>query len=253
MKAIRLILLMWFLSFNSFAQSTTPKMIEADLLKAYKRIEYWNRGSDAVGDSLAAANELFEKKLKYYAIKYPFTISQKFQTLLPKIYISSSEDGLFRIYSWDTWEGGTMHDFNSLFQYKVGDKVMLFNIERKEGEPSYYYPNIYTLKANRKTYYLATYSGVYSTKDCGNGIQIFGIENGKLKNDIQLIKTQSGMHNKLYYDYNFASVVDWKVRPSIQFDNNANIIKLPVVDHKGSVTHKNITYKFTGKYFEKVK
>jgi hypothetical protein len=89
----------------------------------------------------------------------------------------------------------------------------------------------------------------------GNGLQIFDIENEKLNQDLKLIKTASGLHSKLYYDFDFFSVVDipYGKRPTIYFDAATQTIHVPVVVDKGKVTNRYITYKFTGQYFEKVK
>jgi hypothetical protein len=95
----------------------------------------------------------------------------------------------------------------------------------------------------------------------GAGIRVFRIADGKLE-DVNLIKTKTGFHNNLYYYYNFFSVVDWKVngkivdwkhRPKPFFDEVNKTIKLPLVGEDEMVKHQFITYKFTGKYFEKVK
>ena len=84
-------------------------------------------------------------------------------------------------------------------------------------------------------------------------MQVFTIENGKLIDDIKLIKNNSGLHNQLYYDYDLLARVYLKVKPSIYFDDVSNTIFVPLVDGNGKVTNKYITYKFTGQYFEKVK
>lgn len=244
----------------------TPASIEADLLKSLKKIHYWrdysrqpHNGKTTVSpdDSLAKWNDDFELKLKRYTSLYPFTIDQKF-SLLEKNHVDivSSSDGKFRIYSWDTWLGGTQHDFENVFQYKVDNKT-ISNYEPadsvEEGRPTYWFSSLFTLKTKDKTYYLGAYNGIYSTKDAGQGIKVYAIENGRLNDDVKIIKTQSGLHNKIYYDYDFFSVVDWKVRPSIYFDPKTETIHIPVVEANGKVTHGYIIYKFTGEYFERVK
>ena len=105
-----------FISTNIFAQ--TPKAIEDDLYKSFAKIDYKSEDN-------TKANDVFGKKLKLYAEKYPFTIDQKFESLKKEhLDISTSSDGLFRIYSWDTWNGGTTHYFESVFQYKSGGKTI---------------------------------------------------------------------------------------------------------------------------------
>ena len=140
-------------------------------------------------------------------------------------------------------------------QYKVGNatKAILLTSDQDNYIPLY--NNLYTFKTSSKTYYLGIYNTVYSTKDAGTGIRVFSIENGKLNSDIKLIKTQSGLKSKIYYSYDFFSVVDiaFELRPTITFDAVTNTIKIPLVNGDGKVTNKFITYKFNGTYFEKVK
>jgi len=250
---------------NSFAQ--TPKEIEADLLRSFNKINYWAKksradttGNTSMEDSLENANEIFAKKIKWYTVKYPSTIKQDFNSLKKeRLDIFTSADGLFRIYSWETWLGGTMRDFANVLQYKTAENVQsvyLHNLMSDDSEPYIpFYTSLYTFKVGLKTYYMGVYGCIYSTKDVGDGIQVFAIENGKLNTGVKIIKTASGLHSKIYYDYNFFSVVDipYGKRPTIQFDSATQSIQVPLVSGDGRVTHKFIIYKFTGKYFEKVK
>ena len=248
-----------FVSFSSFAQS--PKSIESDLYKSFQKIDDWkahqNESSAAGNGSLEKANADFAQKLKKYTSLYPFTITQKFTSLTAAhLAIAGSSDGLFRIYSWDTGLGGTMHDFDNVFQYKVNNKPLSgYNPadSAEEGHPTFSFSNIYTFKANDKTYYLAVYNGIFSSKDVGQGIRVFAIENGKLNDNVKLIKTKTGFRSNLFYDYDFFSVVDWKVRPSIFFYDASKTILVPLVDSTRQMTHKYIAYKFGGRYFERVK
>ncbi|WP_374949042.1 hypothetical protein [Mucilaginibacter sp.] len=253
-----------FISMVAFAQS--PKAIEANLLKSFKRIDYWshhpNENPLIIGDSLEAANNAFGENLKAYSIKYPGTINQTFTSLTKEnLDIVTSDDLKFRIFSWDTWTGGTMHFFFNVLQYRVGEKTFAEVIRGAEDNYVPFYKRLYTFKAAGKTYYLATYGTIFSTKDVGEGIKVFAIENGKLNKAVNLIRTKSGLHNKLYYDYDFSTIADWEITgkvsdwkdvPAISFDITTNSIYLPVITDKGRATGKFITYKFTGKYFEKV-
>lgn len=250
MKTLKLFVLICccFSGVNLFAQ--TPATIEADLLKSFKKI-------DAASQDNAAANDEFGKKLFDYAKRYPATIAYPFNLLKKEhLDISTSDDGLFRIYSWDTEGGGTMHFFENVFQYKSGAKtVAVLDTPKGDGDNRPNYTKLYIFKANNSTYYLTVYLTIGSTKDAGQGIQVFTIENGKLNPDAKIIKTGSGLHSRLYYDYNFMSVVNiaYGSRPSVYFDPATKTIHIPLVEAGGKVTRQYITYKFTGKYFERVK
>jgi hypothetical protein len=112
---------------------------------------------------------------------------------------------------------------------------------------------MYTFKTNNQTYYLCVYLTIGSSKYMGNGVQVFSIENSRLNKGVKLIKTGTGLHNQIYYYYNFGTVAYWKLRPSIYFDSASKTIFVPLVDGNEKMTHKYITYKFTGQYFERVK
>jgi hypothetical protein len=243
---------------SAFAQ--TPQAVEADLLKSFKKIEYWHqkqdKGDDGVSDALGDANDEFGNKLKKYAESYSASITLPFASLKKeRLDMFTSADGMFRIYSWETWQGGTMRDFSNVLQYKVGAKTKSTLLTGSQEVYIPFYTNLYTFKTGNKTYYLGIYGTIYSTKDAGTGIKIFDIENGKLNDDVKIIKTGSGLKSKVYYDYDFFSVVDiaFEKRPTITFDQATQTIHIPLVDGKGQVTKKLINYKFNGQYFEKIK
>jgi len=247
-----------FFSGEVFAQSTG--IIEADLLKSFKQIDYWSqkKGDTTVNadDKLIEANDVFGKKLEDVTKKYPSTLSAPFNSLRKEhLDIFTSDDGLFRIYSWETWMGGTMRDFANVIQYSIGQKTESILLTSSEETYVPFYSNLYTFKTGNKTYYLGVYGGIYSTKDVGSGIKVFAITNGKLDDNVKLIKTQSGLKNKIYYDYDFLSVVDiaFDARPKITFDKASQTIHIPLVNGNGKVTRQYIIYKFTGQYFERVK
>ncbi len=236
------------------AQHLTPQQVQYNLYKSYNRIDYWDRQTSEVkDDSLAVANDKFRHLLQMYGKQYPFLLQQSFEKF-KGMDVATSPDGLLRIYSWDTWTGGTMHFFDHVIQFKTGNNTQTLVMPSEgESDSGYYYPKIFTTKLNGRTYYLVDFEGIGSTKYVGEGIRIFAIENGRLNTEVKLIKTYSGLYNQLYEAFNFLSVVDWKVRPSIRFNASTNTIYIPLVDSKENMTHRYISYKFTGKYFEKVK
>jgi len=246
------------MSANCFGQ--TPKSVEADLLTSFKKIDYWfekeQEAPIGASDSLNKANDVFGKKLKYYTSKYPFTLRQTYGPLKKEyLGVISSTDGLFRIYSWDRLSGGTMHFYENVIQYKFQSKTnSILNADTSGGEGDYVYDysNVYTLKVGDKTYYLAIYNGVFSTRVMDKGLQIFSIENGKLNNDTKLIKTTSGLHGRLYYEYDLGPIIDESIDDNVHYDPNLKTISIPVIDGD-KVTKGRIKYKFTGTYFERVK
>ncbi|HZX58159.1 MAG TPA: hypothetical protein VFE54_05520 [Mucilaginibacter sp.] len=222
-------------------------------MKSFKKIGYYAEKHD--DEHLGEASDLFAKKLKNYVEKFPATISYPFYQLKKEpVTILTSADGLFRIYSWDDETGGTMRYFDNIFQYKIAGRAeIIAAINKPEGESGSMYQELYTFKANGKTYYLATTLEIGSTIIYVNGIQVFSIEGGKLNPDTKIIRTKSGLHSTIDYEYNPTLTADEKISSYIHFDHDTQSIYIPIVLEKGKLTNKYILYKFTGQYFERVK
>jgi hypothetical protein len=260
MNAFKLFLLSSCSLAPAYLFAQPPQSIEADLLKSFKKFAYWyQRLSDmtvSASDSLDNANEVFGEKLKYTTEKYPATIAQSFASLTKEhLDIFTSSDGLFRIYSWDMGGGGTMREFQNLMQYKIGDKTTSILFISSEDVYVPFYSNLYTFKTGNKTYYLGITGVIESSRYAGTGIKVFAIEGNKLNTNVKLLKTGSGLKNEISYEYDFGSIahIPYGKRPTITFDAATQTFRMPLVDTKGNVTKKFITYKFTGQYFEKVK
>ncbi len=246
-----------FCSFQVCAQH-----YQKDLLRQFEKISYWADydGSDSKinqYDSLEHANKVFVAKLLSYTSQQPSSITDPLTALRDKgLQIATSGDGLFRIYSWDDQTGGTMRYFKTIFQYKSNGKLYskVIRDETSQEELGDWYSDIYTLTNAAKTYYIAVRHGIYSSKDCYQGIKIFSMANGALQHDVKLIKTKTGIRNELGFNFDFFSVVDRTERPVKLIDYNANekTIRIPVVWENGKVTNKHIVYQFTGEYFEKM-
>lgn len=258
-----LAILCCLLSASGFTQDL--KKIEQELLTQFRQIDYWTSYKDTshlpeAYDSLMAVNKRFEKKLSYYTDIYPATLRYPFTQLASAgLTIATSSDGFFRIYSWDTWTGGTMKVVANVFQYKNSKKVLpqpmkedVTDEDEDFFEPGYWYSSIYIFKAMGKTYYLATQSAVLATLQCYEGVQFFTIAGNELDQSVKLIKTQSGITSSLGFEYNLGMMESRKDDDElIRWNSQQKTITLPVVWEDGKVTRKNIVYKFTGRYFEK--
>ena len=260
MKAFKLFVVFCcccFITVNLFAQEgVNPDAIENDLLRVFKRVNYYgaHKKEWKAIDSLKKMNSIFAYKLKYYTAKYPYTIHLNFTSLKKeRLVIATSADGLFRTYSWDTKLGTNGYDFDNVLQYSVKEKTVSLLKMDPPGKEAYWYPKIYTFAANNKTYYLAVYNSILSATKAAQGIRAFAIENGVLNGRVPMVKTSTAVLSRLYYEYSLQSVADWKTFPSIYFDKDTKTIHTPLVDYSGKMTHKLITYKFTGRFFEKVK
>jgi hypothetical protein len=258
MKSVKtlLFIISFLVSATSFAQS--PKAIEADLLRSFDKIDYWDQKRSDINayDSLEKANEVFAKKLKLYTAKYPATLHQSFSLLIKAgLKIVTSPDSVFRIYCWDTSLGGTMRMYQNLAQYKSGANTSSMYIVTDKGGYEPFYSNLYTIKTSTQTYYLGINTGILSSAYITQQAKIFAIEQGKLNINAKLIKTNTGLHNSLNVDSDLSSGVNKDVdkQPELTFDPQTQTIQIPLIAANGKVTGKFITYKFTGQYFEKVK
>lgn len=257
MKAlIRICILLLLATVNGYGQKVSMQKIEKELVTAYKKITDERDSDERNYDNLTKYNYDFAQKLSKYISEVSPSLNYEFDSLQSAgVDLVMSDDGLFRIYSWDTWQGGSMHDYASAYQYKFKDKVYaIAEPDTSDDNFGVYYSQIFTLRAKYKTYYLAVYNGVYSNKDRGQGIEAFTIENGKL-NNVNLFRTNSGLVNSISFEFDFFSVVDRPERPLklIKYDGKKQMLYIPVVYEDGKVTSKFITYRFNGKYFERVK
>jgi len=256
--------LLCLISLSVFAQ--TPKDIEADLLKSFKKVArlrpiglYNTDTTRGDIDSLSATNYLFAVKLKNYTSKFPSTINQQFHLLRDSVEdtgvsTTNSADGRLRIYAWDTGMGGTQPDIANLVQYKVGPKTRSVIVGENTEVKTPYYDTICMLNKNQKTYYLAIYSAKMGLHDHITGVRIFSIEKDTLNDNVKLIKTSTGLHSNIelsYIDtYIYQGLSAW---PIILYDEKVAKLKIPVVLENGKANGNYITYKFTGQYFERVK
>ncbi|HEY2847447.1 MAG TPA: hypothetical protein VGI80_06495, partial [Pyrinomonadaceae bacterium] len=115
MRGVLFILVALLLTSTAYAQ--TPQAVENDLV-AYldnmaKYGSYGNAYDDKkLSDNAARLREVLTKNgTRREILNYPFP------KLADKMYIVTSPDKRFRIYSWDLEDGGTMHDFEYVVQY----------------------------------------------------------------------------------------------------------------------------------------
>lgn len=248
-----------FLALTAPVFSNTGRDMEKELVLKFKKINYWYERQKMepkieLGDSLVKANQDFQNMLLAYA-KDPSTLIYDFKVLKEcGVTIATSQDGLFRIYSWDTELGGSMHIFYNVYQYKANGKMYSKVISDGKFEAGRWFSRIYSHHVSDKVYYLGIAHSIYSGKDSSQEIRVFNISNAKLNDKVKLIKTKAGLTNKLRVEYDFFSVYRRKERPIklITYDKYHEIIKLPLVNDKYQVTDKFISYKFEDGYFARI-
>lgn len=248
-------------SVPGFGQSLTE--IENELAEHLENISKYGTYGGGYDDSkIYAENREFKKKLLKYGERAD-TLKYAFPKLEDKMMINTSKDGRLRIYSWDEQTGGTMHDYDTVYQFLGSDgKVRMWAYPETDEEMDVgpYYHTIFQMTSGKQTIYLAVSTFVGSTSIRGQSLHIVKIAGNKLDLESKLIRTGSGLQNSIGFSYDFFSIVDQPERSSklFVFDEKKREFRFPVIIEdagtpQGRVTDKNITYRFNGKYFVKVK
>jgi hypothetical protein len=256
-----LIITIFLLAFAIPAFAQTNAQIEKELVAAITELQkYSTYGGGYDEDKLSKAQDTFEEKLLKYT-KTASTLSYKFAALDEEINIATSDDGKFRIYSWDLQDGGTMHDYARVYQYLGADGKVYSKTDSRdeEGGGGSFVTDIFTLDTKGGKVYIVCSTFIGSTKLRFQSADLYKIDGKALDDKVNLIKTKSGLTNTLNFEYDFFSMVDRTERPIklISFDKKTKTLKIPVVIEDkefpdGRVTKKFITYKFNGKYFVKI-
>lgn len=239
----------------------TNARLEKNVLSRLKSLErIAARPGNSRSASLKKENFQLEKEF-LRGLKNPSTLKYVFKALAEKMFIATSPDGNFRIYSWDDQTGGTMRNFKNIYQYRGhGRKVFaIASSSRKQGVNGFSH-QIFQFDTGKGRVYLANFTYIFSTSAIRQELSLYGVEGPKLVADIKLIKTRTGLHNSVGFDYDFFSVVNRPERPVtlFYFDQSTRSFRFPVVlidkqfPNGGRVTNKFITYKFNGKYFSRV-
>ena len=228
-----------------FCQSL--KTIDEKLSNVYQNVP--NSYSD---EQKSKRMDLFEKLLLKYTAREPKTIAYPFKKLVRSIGvpISTSEDGNFRIYSYDRNRMRSMPYFENVYQYRANGKVISKEIAPEiAGAPDYLYYQINDFESAGKIYYIAQRVAIGGEKD-EYSIRFFSIDGDQLNPKAKLIQTKNG----IAYEFKCAEVdgLSKANRFTLVFNKSDKSFSMPVVSTEGKVTNKRITYKFNGKYFVKI-
>lgn len=254
MRFFAAVLALVIISLPSFAQS--GKAIEAEILRHLNAIST-NADKGKIRDR---ENKLLKQKLLKYG-RGASTLKYDFRGLTDKLYVATSKDGKFRIYSWDTESGGSMHFFDGVYQYQTSKGKVFAKAFIDRGTAARgFYSQIFQVDLGKGKAYLANSNLILSNSLMHQDIETFAIEGEKLNTNLRLIRTTTAMRNSVGFDYDFFSVVDRPERPIklFSYDESKKQLRFPIVleDKKfpngGRVTNKFITYRFNGKYFVKV-
>ncbi len=261
---LTIFLILSILTFGSVSSSQTLAGVEKELIGHIDKLEKAsNYGGSADYAVLEAENEAMQKALLKYGIRAD-VLRYAFPKLAKKIFITTSRDRKLRAYSWDTNEGGTMHDYVTVFQFQgANGKANVwsesYSQDMEDRGAGTFVTQIFQTDMTHQPIYLVVDTFIGSTSLSAQGIQAFRIKGNKLDREVKVIKTDEGITDSIRFEYDFFSVVDHPERPIklFYFDEAKRSFRFPVVieDAKtpqGRVTNRFITYHFNGKYFVKV-
>ncbi|XTI72202.1 hypothetical protein ACQAYK_11000 [Acidithiobacillus sp. AC3] len=204
---------------------------------------------------LEKENQAFRKKL-LDSVKMPSSLSSKYTELKKFMYISTSKDGEVRAYTWDTELGGTMHFFDTVYQFMgKNGKIYTESEERGKNDPGGIVTGIFDVNTEKGKVYLLRSTAILGSSLDYESIRVVEIAENSLQ-DKKLIKTESGLTSSIGFEYDFFSIDDSGERPIrlIKYDTATKTIKIPVVVSSqkfpyGRVTDRFISYKFNGTFF----
>ena len=257
---MRKFILIFFILFKGSLFSQDLNLLEKKLNTLIEKRIFWSDNhTDSSYDSLAKYNKEFEKLILNFTSKTPKTLTYTFNEIKVGLKIISSPDGLFRIYTWNTFEGGTMQFFRNVFQYNIDGKVYSKLNQKEEEDNGCSFYEINEVEVKNKHYYITNSVSVGSTAVYYYQAKIFSIEDGKLNENAKLIKTKSGIKNTLGYEVDLSSSSNRNRKDGVEirdyinliYDKKNRTIKIPLINEDGKITKKKITYTFKGEYFEK--
>lgn len=234
---------------QSLARTETSLCSQLQIIDSFSEaLRGPNHNIDAY-DSISRHDSLFGEMLQRLtadnsaSICYPFTRLQN-----QGVTIATAADGRLRIYSWDGQTGGTAHNANNVYQYIVNDKVYS-TLTIIDGGPGDTYSAIQLFKRDDKTFYLAAFEAIIATLRVHAGLEILQLDSGRLRTNVPLIHTASGLTGTLGFEY----ILDSEGNANFNFNPASGTITFPVVLANGHVTKSRIIYTFNGNYFERTK
>ena len=256
---IRFVLLLLLIAVPTSAQTTGA--IEKELLGYLKTMAESGSYSGEYDDAkLGPATEALKKKLMRYAARAD-VLKYDFRKLKEEMFIATSKDGKFRVYSWDLQTGGTMHDYDWVIQYigESGKPIAWVDNKGEYAGGGAFYTDVFQVASARGPLYLLVSTSIASGSLNGQSIRAARIAGDRLELNPKVFKTGSGVTDSIGFTYDFFTVVDRSERPVrlFTFNENRKEFKFPVVIEdeetpQGRVTDKFIIYRFNGTHFEKV-
>ncbi|CAN5533930.1 hypothetical protein BH10ACI2_BH10ACI2_21200 [soil metagenome] len=248
----------------SFASAQTLAKVQDELLGHLKKLEKAsNYGGSSDYEVLGKENDSLRAALIKYGSRTD-VLTYAFPRLKKLMDLTTSRDGKLRTYSWDSNEGGTMHDYRTVYQFrgksgKASASADAYTQSLEDRDAGAFVHQIFQTDTPTGPIYLAVSTFIGSTSISGATISTVTIDGERLNRSPKLIRTAKGVTDSISFQYDFFSVVDRPERPIrlFTYDETKKSFRFPIVieDRRtplGRVTNRFITYRFDGKYFVKV-
>lgn len=247
MKNAFIFLLCCLLHGQAWSQKNSIATKEKQLAALYSKLD--DNKYSAYADNNA---EIFARQLNELIRDNAATLTYAFAKLKKSgVHIISSADGNFRIYSWDTWTGGSMHFFQSIYQWKYGGTIYTLMPQYRDGDPGSFPSLIYTVDIGKYRYYLSVENLILSNMYKGQMVKVHRIAGNKLIDTDKLFKVKTQKHKVIDIYYNIFSLDDPHkcTTELITYDPDYKILYIPLIK-KDDVTKKYLIYQLKGGFFE---
>ncbi len=249
---------------NGYSQ--TINKADNRLSELLDKIIYWRDNSskdisEDGGDSISDANAELNNYLCSVSIKLP--MSTRFPIAEGKgLDVIIAPDNKVKVYSWDSWTGGTMHRYYSLAAYQTNKGIKTSDVldlsDSAHDRSATYYKDYseggYSLdeiipvkdKKNATTYILFGNSRE-STSEYGELVIALRIENGALVN-VPFFKTTTKTVKFISYYYNAGSSHYKGDLPKMHLSKDNKQLFIPIVSGPNGedITNKYLVYVFDG-------
>lgn len=260
MFMMRFVLLLLLLTAVPVA-AQTPAAIEKELLGYLKAMaDAGSYSGNYEEEKLNQASVTLKQKLKRHATRAE-VLHYSFPKLKEEMFIATSKDGKFRVYSWDLQSGGTMHEYDWIIQFSGSSgKTIAWADESGEfAGGGGFYTDVFQVQSPQAQIYLLVSTSRASSSLNGQTIRAARVRGDRLELNPKVFRSPDGMAASIGFDYDFFTVVDRPERPVrlFTFNEAKNEFRFPVVIEdettpQGRVTNKFITYRFNGSHFVKV-
>lgn len=253
-----LTILLTLIAFAPFVAAQSNRAIERELVGYRKDIEKYSAyGANDDEVRRSRANRLLKNKLLRYG-RTASVLKYDFPELSRLMKIITSDDGRLRIYSWSSLQGGTMMEVETVYQFMGADgTVRATSKPLGLGDAGQGVLEIASIDTKSGPVYIVMTSARVSNTMEWQHVSLFRISGNRFQK-ARIIKTGSGLTNKISFSYDNRSFTNNRFNQVIKFDRRRKTITFPVVVEgdpdmwAGKITDRLITYRFNGNHFVKV-